>query len=513
MLFIGKVAVRFLKRNSLKSFEIRLGQAVLDLSSGHLRDRSGRDLPLRYRSRQVLRLLARHRGEIVTRRALVEAAWDVTCVSDASVAQCIADIRKAIADTEKRIVETVPRQGYRLAAPVVARAETAAIAPPDFTSRRECKAPASDAGPVIAVLPFDDLGISGVPATTLVATLSEAIITDLARYPELTVISRNDELQGPPVRSLAGIARRFRADYLVTGSLRSNGATARVSAQLVAARNLSCVWVDEVDLNLDECIDLSRWIGRHVANVVGAKVIDMAETRIGLGEFSAMLVENAARSRMLRFRSQDAFRLNISEQEVALQRYPHAAWGNFGQALALRVGIDAGWIVQGLDAARSRAESLAARALAIAPENYLAHYAVGRTLAGRGEIVPAVKAFERAVSLNPSSTLVVSGLIDPCLNLGDTARALELVAMAERMNPLRTRELSQKKARTYWQMGEPEHALRTLENIPGRTPEQGKRCCHVNLSAIGEGIALVGSGDVRSRFPDIKCLQPMEADG
>lgn len=45
------------------------------------------------------------------------------------------------------------------------------------------------------------------------------------------------------------------------------------------------------------------------------------------------------------------------------------------------------------------------------------------------------------------------------------------------------------------------------------TSEELYRCCHVNLSAIGEGIALVGSGDVRSRFPDIKCLQPMEADG
>ena len=43
--------------------------------------------------------------------------------------------------------------------------------------------------------------------------------------------------------------------------------------------------------------------------------------------------------------------------------------------------------------------------------------------------------------------------------------------------------------------------------------ERGWGCCHVNLSAIGEGIALVGSSDVRSRFPDIKCLQPMEADG
>ena len=49
--------------------------------------------------------------------------------------------------------------------------------------------------------------------------------------------------------------------------------------------------------------------------------------------------------------------------------------------------------------------------------------------------------------------------------------------------------------------------------LNGKEAEFFIGCCHVNLSAIGEGIALVGSGDVRSRFPDIKCLQPMEADG
>ena len=53
------------------------------------------------------------------------------------------------------------------------------------------------------------------------------------------------------------------------------------------------------------------------------------------------------------------------------------------------------------------------------------------------------------------------------------------------------------------------------QRLAGDTARQATSpgCCHVNLSAIGEGIALVGSGDVRSRFPDIKCLQPMEADG
>jgi hypothetical protein len=55
--------------------------------------------------------------------------------------------------------------------------------------------------------------------------------------------------------------------------------------------------------------------------------------------------------------------------------------------------------------------------------------------------------------------------------------------------------------------------LTVAADLPVYFCDPHSRCCHVNLSAIGEGIALVGSGDVRSRFPDIKCLQPMEADG
>ncbi len=406
---------------------------------------------------------------------LVEAAWEAEHVSDENVAQCIADIRRVLADTHKRIVQTVPRQGYRLALPQVAQC-TGTAENPSIDPRPTIQdAPvASGTGPVIAVLPFDDFGIHGISADTLLAALSEAIIIDLARYPELTVLSRIADLPKAPALPLKRLVRKLNADYLVTGGLQSDGSHARVSVQLVSAHDLSYLWVDEVDLDISEYSDLSRWIGRHVANAIGAKIIDLAETRLGLGDVSAMLIECAARSRMLRFSSREAYQQNIAEQEVALQLYPEAAWGNFGQALALRVGIDAGWIVEDIDAERSRAETLATRALAIAPENYLAHYAIGRTLAGKGEMRPAIKAFEKAAHLNPSSVLIVTGLVDPHLNLGNTARALELIAQAERINPLRTRELSYKKARTYWQMGDPNQARRILEAIPGRTAEQGK---------------------------------------
>ena len=465
-------AVRFLKRNFLKSSEIPLGSAVFDLRTGRLKDRSGCEIRLRHRSREVLRELVRRRGEVVTRAALVAAAWEGPAVSDDSVAQCIADIRRALADKQRRVIETVPRRGYRLVAPPGAAPVRPSAAPPEVPAAR---------APVIAVMPFKDLGISGVRGAVLRAALAEAIITDLARYPEMTVLSRSPEPGLPGLRQIGNAITRRRADYLVTGTLQSDGIRARVGLRLVEARSMACLWVDEVDLDQRELLALSRSIARRVAQVIGVQVIDMAEARLARGEVSAMLTENAARSRMLRFRSEAAFLRNMAEQEVALERFPEAAWGNFGQALALRTGIEAGWLTADVEAASSRAESLAAHALALAPDNYLAHYAVGRTSFGKGETHRGINALERAARLNPSSTLVLSGLVTPHLSQGNTARALEVIGMAERISPPRNTDLSYQKARTLWHMGDAEGALRTLATVPDPTLAQARLLCVVQL--------------------------------
>lgn len=474
--------MRFFKRNTLKSFEIALGDAVFDLQTERLKDNNGAEIDLRYRSRQVLKYMLRHRGDIVARATLAKAVWDVETVSDDSVAQCIADIRRALADKSKRLLETIPRKGYRLVASSDAKHTQAATVQdmPKIPERRS-----SPQKSVIAVLPFEDHSIAGVQSTALRASIAEAIITDLARYPEMAVISRAASFQFAEKQTLADVFARLKADYVLTGALQSDGVHGRMNLQLVSGEDHSCVWVDVVDFQLEEMLLLTQSIGRHVANVVGAKVIDMAEEQLGRGDLCAILIENAARSRMLRYRSKDAWRQNIIEQEVALDHFPDSEWGNFGQALAIRVGIEAGWQIDDADAAADRAEKMIARALGTAPKNYLVHYALGRMHAGNGHMEQAIAAYETAARLNPSSTLVLSGLVLPYLYLGDTSRAQAIIAQAEQIDPFHTDDLVYKKALSLWQAGDPEGARDTLLTLSGLTIEDRKLLAVVQLE-IGQ---------------------------
>lgn len=45
---------------------------------------------------------------------MMEAIWSDVAVSDESLVQCIADIRRVIGKDARKIVERVPREGYRM---------------------------------------------------------------------------------------------------------------------------------------------------------------------------------------------------------------------------------------------------------------------------------------------------------------------------------------------------------------------------------------------------------------
>ncbi len=471
--------MRFFKRNSLKNIEIDLGPAVFNVETCRLRDHSGQEIALRHRSREVLSVLMRYRGEVVTRSALVDAAWDVKIVSDDNIAQCIADIRRALSDEGKRIIETVPRQGYRL---VVPAGRSPASARSGEVVGAVGKGPARDVpAPRIEVIPFENQGIFGATPPGLSDVLAETIMTDLARYPEMTVVHRaaNSGLSVAP--KSPWVFPRPRTDFLVTGAILSDGKMGRLSIRLVLAVEMSCIWVEEFDFDLGELLALSRVIGRQVASAIGIKLIEIAEAHIDRGDVSAMLIENAARSRMIRDPSAAAFHRNIREQDIALERYPDSAWGHFGQALALQTGIANLWLTRDVAAASARAEALTDRALALAPDNYLAHYALGKTLLGKGETDRAILAFERAAAFNPSSTMVLVGQITPHLNSGNTARALELIALAERITPNGSKSIAHQKAKTHWRMGAPHEALRALMASPGLTEDMTKLHAVVQL--------------------------------
>ncbi len=98
-------------------------------------------------------------------------------------------------------------------------------------------APITTRKPSIAVLPF--VNMSGDPEQEFFADgLTEDIITELSRFRDLLVISRNSTFvhKGKAVK-VQEVARELGVEYVLEGSVRKVGDRVRVTVQLIDARN------------------------------------------------------------------------------------------------------------------------------------------------------------------------------------------------------------------------------------------------------------------------------------
>lgn len=71
---------------------------------------------------KVLLTLATHQGHVCTKEELVASVWPNTFVSDDALTRCISILRRVTEDDahEPRFIQTVPKVGYRLVAPILA---------------------------------------------------------------------------------------------------------------------------------------------------------------------------------------------------------------------------------------------------------------------------------------------------------------------------------------------------------------------------------------------------------
>lgn len=102
--------------NAERKTVLALGDVTYDRGAEVLRDASGVEIPIRPQSAQTLKLLAARVGETVTKDELIEVVWAGLSVTDDSIVQCIADIRRSIGDSNRKILRTVPKRGYCLIA-------------------------------------------------------------------------------------------------------------------------------------------------------------------------------------------------------------------------------------------------------------------------------------------------------------------------------------------------------------------------------------------------------------
>ena len=116
---------------------VRFGVFELDVSAGELR-KQGRKINLQQQPFQVLALLLRRPGELVTREELQQELWpaDTFVEFDQGLNTAIKKIRQALDDSadHPRFVETLPRKGYRFIA-AVNGGESGVESSPPGTSR------------------------------------------------------------------------------------------------------------------------------------------------------------------------------------------------------------------------------------------------------------------------------------------------------------------------------------------------------------------------------------------
>jgi DNA-binding winged helix-turn-helix (wHTH) protein len=125
-----------------------LGPLRLD-TQHNLLLREGAPVPLGRRAITLLRTLVERPGALVSKDALIEAAWSGRLVEESNLPVQIAALRRVLGEAPggNRWIETMPGRGYRFIGPVVTEMEqdAMAVAPQVDSARKTAPAPRADA--------------------------------------------------------------------------------------------------------------------------------------------------------------------------------------------------------------------------------------------------------------------------------------------------------------------------------------------------------------------------------
>jgi transcriptional activator of cad operon len=272
---------------------------------------------------RLLLYLAEHTGEVVSIDELLEQVWSGVIVTQDSVYQAIASLRRQLGDDarEPTYIATVPRLGYRMVAPVSPWAEepTAPMAPvsatTDATSTRvttgestfglrrrvsvgvaaggalcvalivafpllnriesKIHAPAAAAIPPksVAVLPFLDLTSQKMDEEYFADGMTEELIDKLSKIPGLHVPAPASSFyfKGKHM-AVADIARSLGVVYVLSGNVRESDARLRVAVRLFRADDGYVVWSESYDRPSDNKLLAQEQIAIEVTKALKAEI-------------------------------------------------------------------------------------------------------------------------------------------------------------------------------------------------------------------------------------------------
>jgi adenylate cyclase len=139
-------------------------------------------------------------------------------------------------------------------------------------NRQGAAAPAQRAKPSIFVHPFANM--SGEAEQEFFADgLTEDIITDLSRFHDLFVISRNSSFKykGKPLE-VQKVAKELGVQYVVEGSVRKAANRVRITVQLIDAETDRHIWAERYDRELADIFAIQDEVTGAIASILPGRV-------------------------------------------------------------------------------------------------------------------------------------------------------------------------------------------------------------------------------------------------
>jgi adenylate cyclase len=305
----------------------------------------------------------------------------------------------------------------------------------------------------LAVVPFANLG--GDPEQEYFSDgFSEDLITELARFHQIFLISRNASfaLKGHNV-DRQQMGRQLGVAYCLEGSVRKLGSRIRITCQLTDTQTGDHVWAEKYDCKLEELYDVQDDIAASIVSMVAGRIEQQARVAAKRKKPADMLandclmrgLEHHRLGGVTRETSEKAlhwFNLAIEKDPGFARAY---AWRSCAlSSLAVWTGQDV-WNDM-LDSSR--------RGLELDDGDAECHRIAGAICLQTRDYDQAEYHFRRALDLNPNHAYVVGRMGELYNFLGDGEMALKYQLRAKQRDPFLPAYCRELEAVAYYVLGQ-----------------------------------------------------------
>jgi DNA-binding winged helix-turn-helix (wHTH) protein/TolB-like protein len=409
----------------------------------------------------LLVLLVKNNGHLLTRDELLRAIWPDSFVEESNLTVNISLLRKVLGNAEdgQPFIQTVPKKGYRFVGEVtvqcddgasvlpassqlpsampetgapgpLAQASTAVVEPPRDSvvaqprmrwrawsllalaliglavflairfvrANRKVSPAAALARRNLAVMPFQNLKHD--PDTDFLGfALADAVINKLGYVSELTVRPSYSVVRyaSQPAEPRQ-VARELGVNTMLTGTYIRDGDSLRISAQLIDPETQRLIWHDTMDVKFNNLLDVQDSVTQKIVSGLSLQLSPQeAEHLAGAKGSDPRAYEYYLRGVDLYASGNFKEAIKMLETSAQLDSRSAQTWAMVGRAYTTNASVQFG----GSEAYR-KAQEAYEKSLALDPAQIVSRVYMANLLTDTGRPERAVPLLKEALSVNPN---------------------------------------------------------------------------------------------------------------